>query len=278
MRKLVLLAALALVGCGGPPRNAWYNSSHPSPDKQIAPDGAATRCSALQADKISDVSILEIAEILHGGNFKKREFETTSDYEKRISIKLDKAKSLIRKRAGDDGLIFFIQIPPEKIQYNADTGIMTIGREYSGLLNTSYSLEGDFITVKSSERPVGTYVGENSFGVKRRIVRMQGYQIGISAPKGSILSGWPSGFGRDAFKPISVRVDKDRAKKTKDEMAVVFSGRLRAPYLVTTSFRSTPKIDAPFDRTIAQQIVQVDIDCAAIFDRVDKKVAGWIVR
>lgn len=271
MRLLVYIAtAMAVSGCAGPSPNAWYNS--PQPLNQRQSDDASNWCASLEPDaQIKEVNINDIASALHGGDFDKKEFETTADYERRLSGRLEKTRQLIRKATGTDRVVFSVPLAGDLIKYNADTGLMIIGHEYSGLLRTTHTSAGDMIVTKSSRKTAGTYIGENAFGVKKRIERILGYNIGINAPEGSSL-GWPSSFGANSFKPIHIYVPRDEARPTKDALSVLFIGQMKAPYLKQGTDRYTPKIDAPYDQTIASQAVQIEFDCAAIYNRATGKV------
>ncbi len=165
-----------------------------------------------------------------------------------------------------DLFYFALPIPSDQITYNADTSIMKIGGEYESLVKTSMMGDGQPV-VKDSWRPTGqTYVGENAFGAKRQIQKVDFAELVVTAPA----------LGRDwwfnNFKGIIVSVPQDQAKSTKENLVVLLAARLKEPYFEVETGHISPTINAPIEVNRRKEIVHLDIDCAAIYNRATGNV------
>lgn len=262
-----VFVATGLSACSGANQ---YSSQELSPTaarpSEASPDTFAAKssvCNQFSENKSTLVSLTEIASVLRGGDFKKQEFETTDQFKARLASRIKSANQ--KTNLQGDYFYFAIPIPADLIKFDADQSRMTVGDEYLGLfgLHTASGDKGR-LHVTSSRRVVGSYIGQNSFGVKKDIVRVEEQQLDVNVPGGE-YSKWPSNFKQIVFFP-----PRDQAKKAKENLVVLFAGRFKPPYFTTENSHFTPKIDAPYDITTHTEIIHIDADCAAIFDKAHK--------
>jgi hypothetical protein len=84
---------------------------------------------------------------------------------------------------------------------------------------------------------VGSYVGQNAFGVKKRITRSVSSEMCVLMKD---AEGFTSSFD------VPIPVEEARDSKT---LAYLFSGKLAYPYTGTYSYRDEPTITSPIDMT-----------------------------
>lgn len=263
---ILTFSTCVLCGCGA-------NSYAPSATSASTPyltspvSSPASECQSLpDGERVREAKITEIAQALRGGDFKKQEFEKTEEFKARLASRVAQAHQKIALNGKEDKFYFSITIPAEKIKYDADQNRMVIGDEIFGLLRTPFGSDKGRLTVFSSTRAVGSYVGENSFGVKKQITRSEETRVDILVPGGDYAK-WPANF-----KPVTLSLSPDEAKKMKDKLVVLFSARLTPPYYSTDKAHFSPKIDAPFDITTQIETVHLNADCAVIYDTAGAKV------
>jgi len=263
MRLLgILVFNVILCGCGNP--NVYSNYSSPiaaSATEKPMTIQAPSACSEFVGSKSSLTNLGEIAIALRGGDFKKQEFETTEQFKTRLSSRIKSASQRASLRG--DYFYFAIPIPKDQITYDADQGRMTIGQEYSGLLNSEFGSKGE-LNISSTRRATGSYVGQNSFGVKKEITRIDERKLNVIVPGGE-YSSWPS-----QFKPIVFYPERTEAKATKENLIVLFAARFKQPYFTSETRHFSPKIDAPYDITTLVESIHLDADCAIILDKAHK--------
>jgi hypothetical protein len=265
MRWYVMLAAL-LSGCAQPIARAPQEASQQSANAVPVQDNV---CRGLTTGKKApETNITEIANVLRGGDFKKSEFEKTSQFKARMAGRVAQAQQKIA-RTGQGNLFYFIlPIPSDQIIYEADYSHMKIGGEYASLVKTSVGGDGELV-VNSTWRPSsgGTYIGENAYGAKRQITRIDSTELVVTAPARVGGVWWPYDF-----KGVTLHVPQDQAKRTKENLVVLFAARLRDPYFEVRNGHFNPTINAPYDVTTRKEIVHLEMECAVIYDRAAAKV------
>ena len=122
--------------------------------------------------------------------------------------------------------------------------------------------------MKKNWQPTGqAYVGENAFGVKRQITKVDLTELVVAVPAKVGSVWWPKDF-----KAISISVPQDQAKRTKENLVVLFAARLKDPYFEIQTGRVSPTISSPYDVDKRKEIVHLNLDCAAIYDKSANKV------
>ena len=109
---------------------------------------------------------------------KKGEFETTAEYEERLAQGF-KLKSL------DSNKIYAFELDSTKIDYDIDTAQYKIKTAEIGsgriLARGIYSDEQNFLRIGKIHRKMGSYIGENGYGVKVKIQEIKGEDFYIKA-------------------------------------------------------------------------------------------------
>jgi hypothetical protein len=256
MHRVTSLLLLALAGCNPQTTNQAQLVAADSPPSSICLSAAA-------GGRIKEVDVNTVLKILRTGDFKKKEFETSDEFKKRTASHVQQAN----KYATDGTLAFFVPIPESHLKYDADTETMQIGREYSGLIQTEFSLDGHFVAAARSSRTTGTYVGSNAFGARKDVTRHEQSVVGIEFAGSDSSLGWP-----DAFKPYSLAMSRSDAQKSKGALGIIFVGELIPPYYKRDRRRIPPKFDAPYDVEVNSEVIQMYVACAAIYNKAAGKV------
>lgn len=309
---LTLLLAITLAGCA-PQRGTGLGPSQPAASSRAAPaDGNAvsdepraspsgeleTTIRALGVPVPFDQVFAEV----QGVPRFKGEFETAAQFEQRQA----EARARCKER-----YLIATPVDPEKIKYDADRQVLivtvwalkntgTTDDELGAIFGWSSELRNAKIEIKygtsiwpnvewafpRDRRAVGTYDGQNAFGVRATIIKEEVAATGIfereGARGGDIVDGEDVWFRRQP-KNVEVamraafefKADPDRARMFKQ------SGALRAavlvaprfPYFATGVVRSTPTIRNPFDRTTTVRYLVGDIQAVALYDSSGQLIA-----
>ena len=80
---------------------------------------------------------------------------------------------------------------------------------------------------------------------------------------------WPKGF-----QPVTFPVPKEarRQSRAKPALAVLFTARLRSPYIIEETTRQSPRPAFPHDVTTDITTVQLEIECAALINKSNNVV------
>jgi hypothetical protein len=232
----------------------------------------------------------------------KGEFETAAQFEQR--------QAAARARCKERYLIS-TPVDPEEIRYDADKQVLIVtvwalkntgssDDELHALFGWSSELKDAKVEIKygtsiwpnvewafpRDRRTVGTYDGQNAFGVRATIIKQEITATGIfereGARGGDILDGEDVWFRRQPKDvevslraAFEIKADPDRARALKQH------GALRAAVLVAPRFpfyatgiaRFTPTIRAPFDRTTNVRYLIGDIQAVALYDASGQMIA-----
>jgi|GEM_PF-4314837 len=222
----------------------------------------------------------------------KGEFESSQAYKERLdrvgetvlvnSLKLNSLVAFTRS-----GL-------PAK--YDADNEVLSVqvpvGQAYELFLSrlpSSYRT----ILLSNDRQQVGSYIGQNAFGAKKEIAKVEEKSRYIVfknyASFREYLEKSPYDIGRDRefssrfesyqTKDLQFRLQlpPGSAESAKSSMAALFVFRLAEPYVGTSVRRSEPKMDYPTDSTNFQNYLVGSIHQIWLFNRVTGEIYKKIV-
>lgn len=157
----------------------------------------------------------------------KREFETTEQFTTRYDRWLSQPVFGSVTPTSLIALTFRPGIIPSEqasFKYNADAGEMTLSLSpgWCGGLNN--------LTILSTVKNLGSYVGQNAFGVKRKI------------EKSTVTRFCLEGVSNTR---ISFPIPSERAPAEKHSARFVLLGTLRSPYTAIVEDRAMPTLDSP---------------------------------
>jgi len=200
-----------------------------------------------------DVAVIyqELSSPLNRRASARGEFETTAQYKARLA-------SWMTKYSNRQYVLLIETEDEYSLQYNADTEEMTltIGEEY---------LVSDTVKIRSTRKLLGTYLGSNSFGVKRvvtKVSRDEYYaRLFISSP----FELFPAGeFGLK--KPTVFRwpMTIAEAKLSKSALRLALVGTIPSPGVEEESSVVSPTTDTPLqvfrrDRTIPFRLQELRV-------------------
>jgi hypothetical protein len=212
----------------------------------------------------------------------KSEFETTSDYQKRVT---DLSKMALPGKSADSILAFVYR--PEKYvgrvtaKYDADTQNLQVSiltRSVSYLDRTPKREFVDIIGVAAKDarlKSLGSYEGENAYGVKRTIEKslMEYFTIGINnmaSFRKFHSSGYESGF------KLLLPVPPAKAKDIKENLAVLYVGTLVPPFTALDGTVLEPTIDKPRRVSIGNYILTMNLSEIWIYNNLTGEVISKI--
>lgn len=236
-------------------------------------------------------SLVTLAQILSKWTkvARKSEFETTADYQARLSR--EKQKPLV----GDihfDSLIAFTIAGNDNGQltasYDADLGIMTVTlklqRDYSsgGIDNPIY--RGVWA---EASRELGTYVGRNAFNraVRVKVYRDDNFFVGVSASdlepfaelrNGDRTIGGTKFYGLEKACNVSLHMGAMEARAAKPNLRALVIGQLADNPFYYNYDRDTPTISDPYDsynhtyliKIVPKEIWIYDISSGLVYARI----------
>jgi len=240
-RAVVLAVALA-----GLPVFGQGQSAKQPPQKQPAPKqkaGDIPNFSTAAFDptveslpaRFPGHSCRAIAKALKASNPAKGEFETSDAYSKRLEG--IKTTALFGGVAANDIFSFVRPVLSQDIKYEADSQTMYV--YYLLPINlASRRSAADLVDVSLPKRT--TYTGENAYG-KKVSVEKAVYDVCALSLK-NIEYEPRRTSANDGFK-----ISPEEARLTKENLALLYVGKLAEPYYVQYGNISKPTIDAPTD-------------------------------
>jgi len=173
---------------------------------------------------------------------KKREFESTEEYWKRIET-LD-GKPYFGSLRLNNRLAFIVSNDSIRREYNADNGILEIVVKLSGIVEgDNWNTDQYAVVIQKEDGPTSTYIGQNAYGASTSVLKTQQFfrtvafvnhsQIGIrsSASSASLV--------------CQIQLDSANARKLKDRLKVLFVSRLSRPYLTSGVIERRPTFSYP---------------------------------
>jgi TonB family protein len=220
---------------------------------------------------------------------RKSEFETTAEYQDRLSR--EKRKPLAGAIRFNSLLAFTIVKNDEEqltAEYDADLGVMTVTlklrQEYAG---GSYDNPYYRLGWGASSRKMGSYVGRNAFNraVRVQVYRNDGYLIGMAALDLEAFSELRSRtqpytrskiYEHEKSINIAINMGANEARTVKPNLRALVIGRLADDPFYYNYGRDTPEIDDPYDRyehtymakVVPQEIWIYDFASGIVYTRI----------
>ncbi len=203
----------------------------------------------------------------------KGEFETTDEYNKRISEGISKP---ISGNLTKDSLFAFVASEIEK-KYDADKQLLNVKAK----LSDSWSIiamsgivaggKGGYgIECKSSTKTEGTYSATNALGTKKEVEKFKSekyYVVPTNYNKFSLKD-------EIIYKILStdIKMDTQTAIKVKESLRVLLVGKIVKPYIDSGIQIIEPSYSSPIDGVIKNMAVKMEIAEIWYFDANSGKV------
>ena len=178
----------------------------------------------------------------------KDEFTSTADY-------LAKVKKVADELNGTGAYIFVVPVQdqnaigavrakynPEEKRYDITMSLKQFGYNGNGMQKELIGLNLVKDTVSQSR-----YEASNAYGKSMSVSQMTFDVYSIAY----------NGFASDGLINLPYAVPIEEAKLLKNDMAIVFVCKIKAPILTENTDRTSPKIDAPYDFTYKNHILNV---------------------
>jgi len=173
---------------------------------------------------------------------RKREFESTEEYWKRVEL-LD-GKPYLGSLRLNSRLAFILGSESVRREYDADSGVLTVVVKLSGVVEgDNWNTDSYAAVIQKNDGPTSTYLGQNAYGASTTVVKTQQFfrtvafvnhsQIGI---RGSVSS---------ASLACEIPLDPATARKLKDRLKVVLVSRLSRPYMTSGVIERRPTLSYP---------------------------------
>jgi hypothetical protein len=227
-----------------------------------APPAPGSACQ-LDGSKPAEVSIVALARALQGLALKQRPSETKTDFEDRAEKTLANAKQI----PGRGTFQFTVAVPPDQVVVDATTGALTVNPAHvsGGLVPTTLG-NGNRIVISRSTRKVGAINTEDGFAGKQLVDKDEEIILAVSVRGGDYLR-WPKSFRAMTFRTQHEVARRSKGKPAVPDLAVLFSARLRSPYMAEEITYQRPRPDFPRDVTTHTTTVFVELECAALINR-----------
>lgn len=185
---------------------------------------------------------------LQKARLRKDQFETSAEYAARTEN-----FPLFGTVSAKDTLAFRYRLRDAFVlcnpSYNADTVDLYIDCPLS--LKASFYVAADEKFVRGYEvgvaesRDVGSYVGSNAFGVKRKITIRQAVLRGLAIENLERTLTMSTGLPR--LKLQLMDMPPNEAKRVIDDLGLLFVVKLERPFVVSAERRAGPTLDNPVD-------------------------------
>lgn len=220
----------------------------------------------------------------------KNEFETTPEYLERISSasriilgqELTAERVLVFRYSGDnpfDRITSMYDADTQRLKVNIKTSLLN-----KILTNAAGRMENKVFTgvgIATFERgPTSTYIGENAFGVKRKITKSEYtfYKLAINNIEDITQTkvSW--------IAPVSAEIEMPpaRAKLVKANLEVIYVVKPVAPFHGFDAMQIKPTIDSPSDITTYTNFLIADVEEIWLIDGMSgeilskmRKGIGW---
>ncbi len=219
-------------------------------------------------------------------NFKQKgEFETTSDFQKRAT---DLSKIALPGKSADSILAFIYR--PESgffrdtvmTEYDADAQNLRISI-WTRPIKDYRRMERKFVYVIGANakdfeiKDLGSYEGENAFGVKRTIKKrlISHFTIGINNIDS--FRGFDNSDYKSTFK-LLLPVSPAKAKEIRENLAILYVGNLATPFTSLNSSTLEPTIDKPLHDISTNYILIMNLSEIWIYNNLTGEIISKIKR
>jgi hypothetical protein len=193
---------------------------------------------------------------------KRRSYESIDEFE----LRAEKLLADARRLTGPGSFKFTVPVPPGQVGVDVARGVMTVSpTSSSGLVPTAVG-NGNRIIISRSMRTAGATTVETPFGGKHLAAKEEEVVLAVNVQGGDYLR-WPKGFQPVTFPMAKEAGRRSKAKPAAPTLAVLFSARLRSPYIIEETTRQSPRPDFPHDVTTYTTTVPLEIECAALIDK-----------
>lgn len=200
----------------------------------------------------------------------KSEYETTEQFNDRLVH--EQSKPILGKLTIDD--VYCIMVKPE-VEYDADNNfIKLIVKEESDIFtgpmeNPHIDYDHKGIIIKETKDIKGKYRGMNAFGATATISTGTYTSTGIALTKNfNQYEGKKYTFSRapDAIVLNLEGIVPNVAKECRNDIRILFTVKLKKPYLVKHMSYSAPTISSPYANTYINQYVYATLKELSIYN------------
>jgi hypothetical protein len=194
----------------------------------------------------------------------KGEFETTEEYQTRIKKELGET---IYGLLTIDNIYAFKPMVGVDTNYDADKQILRATVKPEPIFNPE-NLRDERLTftIRIDHQNKGVYVGQNPFGAKKEIVK-------LDLSTYSILPININEFSLDC-RGLNFRLNmnSNKAKKSKDHVQVLYIGRLTSPFIKSESFFKDATFDFPMEGINAINYLFFELSEIWLFDEISGEI------
>jgi hypothetical protein len=233
----------------------------PRPDPPRPRRSPLSACQ-LNGSKPAEISLVALAHALQNPGLKRRPVESNDEFEMRAEKLLGEARKII----GSGSFKFTVPVPSDQITFDAAQGALTVHpAPISGGLVPTMVGNGNRVVISRLTRDTGRTDIQTPFDGRQTVAKQEEIVLAVNVGGGDYRR-WPRGF-----KTLTIQISPNETPSTKQgatvpQLAVLFSGRLRAPYLLQEVTRQNSQLDIVRDLTIQATAIMIDLECAALFD------------
>lgn len=194
---------------------------------------------------------------------KKSEFESTTDYEARMSTA--KSSPIFAKLSANDTLAFVLNSGAAEMKYDADAGIATF--ELSEIM-----MHVDSLVVVGSKNHAQAFTVQQLSEVRRPFVGVNafGRQVQAESVKRSVCAIAVTNMSRgrlSLYSQTSAKLPPAAARVAKENLGALIVGRLVPPLYHDAFTARTAKIDSPVELSVDGPALPLDLAELWYFNR-----------
>lgn len=252
---------------------------------------AQSPCAQFQGQTLSPLSFEEALSKLPD-SAPKGEFETTAQYESRRTSPIGRPGLIVVQKSPEDRA--------EYIRYDADT--QQLGVKTYAFDNTSFDAWSAFystphaatlnastlgnidVVISQSEKLNGTYEGQNAYGAKWTVVRVnrntQAIYDRATNSRESMLGGLFPAADKSPYMVGYLNMPSEAAQQLKPTLKLAFAISPKEPFVVRRTFAGRGKvtIQNPRDVTETATVLIADIQCGLVLDGANKVLGAYPTR
>lgn len=270
--RRIYWAALAFMLCAALPAVPQARKTKPRPGALPTPSAPAPVAEGTTVRLPPGYKGQSVAAILAAleaarPQLKKSEFETTMEYKERVA-------RLGRLIPGVSSRVTFVLLLPNA-KYDADAGSFLVkpyeddpglSLEYMDGYD-SYSFTQTSYPVYLNTRTVGSFVGSNAFGMKRKIWVTATTEVRLAVPKDSV---------RALSRGLLVPATPQEARAVYSSLKVALTGRIVPPYGGSWQRAGRATMSDPEENHAQIYYVYFEPDTAVVFDSQTGDVLGGV--